>query len=97
MQYGDGGGKLFFQSFFARVAYNYDDRYLVYGTVRRDGNNKFQQKWGNFATIGAGWVVTSEDFFNVPAINFLKIRGSWGQLGNDGIKSFSRCAHLAGK
>ncbi|WP_228779969.1 SusC/RagA family TonB-linked outer membrane protein [Aquiflexum lacus] len=82
---GDGGGKLFFQSFFARVAYNYDDRYLVYGTVRRDGNNKFQQKWGNFATIGAGWVVSSENFFNVPAINFLKIRGSWGQLGDDGI------------
>lgn len=82
---GDGGEKLFFQSFFGRVAYNYDDRYLVYGTVRRDGNNKFQQKWGNFATIGAGWVISSEDFFNVPAINFLKIRGSWGQLGNDGI------------
>ena len=82
---GDGGAKLFFQSFFTRVAYNYDDRYLVYGTVRRDGNNKFQQKWGNFATIGAGWVISSEDFFNVPGIDFLKIRGSWGQLGNDGI------------
>lgn len=82
---GDGGERLFFQSFFARVAYNYDDRYLVYGTVRRDGNNKFQQQWGNFATIGAGWVISSEDFFNVPAISFLKLRGSWGQLGNDGI------------
>ncbi len=82
---GDGGERLFFQSFFARVAYNYNDRYLVYGTVRRDGNNKFQQQWGNFATIGAGWVISSEDFFNVPAISFLKIRGSWGQLGNDGI------------
>jgi TonB-linked SusC/RagA family outer membrane protein len=82
---GDGGGRLFFQSFFARVAYNYDDRYLLYGTVRRDGNNKFQQKWGNFATIGAGWVISSEKFFNVPAVNFLKLRGSWGQLGNDGI------------
>lgn len=82
---GDGGARLFFQSFFTRVAYNYDDRYLLYGTIRRDGNNKFQQKWGNFATIGAGWVVSSESFFNVSAINFLKLRGSWGQLGNDGI------------
>lgn len=82
---GDTGGKLFFQSYFARIAYNYDDRYLLYGTVRRDGNNKFQQKWGNFATIGAGWVVTEESFFNVPAIDFLKLRGSWGQLGNDAI------------
>jgi TonB-dependent starch-binding outer membrane protein SusC len=82
---GDAGERLFFQSFFTRVSYNYDDRYLLYGTFRRDGNNKFQQKWGNFATIGAGWVISSENFFNVPAINFLKLRGSWGQLGNDAI------------
>lgn len=77
---------LFFQSYFARVAYNYDDRYLFYGTFRRDGNNKFQKKWGNFATLGAGWVITEEDFFNVNGIDFLKFRGSWGQLGNDGIR-----------
>lgn len=88
---GDAGGdvlnsRLFFQSFFGRVAYNYDDRYLVYGTIRRDGNNKFQQKWGNFATFGAGWVISSESFFNVSGIDFLKLRGSWGQLGNDGIR-----------
>lgn len=82
---GDGGERLFFQSYFARIAYNFDDRYLLYGTIRRDGNNKFQQTWGNFATIGGGWIVSSEDFFNVPAINFLKLRGSWGQLGNDAI------------
>lgn len=72
-------------SFFARAAYNYDSRYLVYGTFRRDGNNKFQQRWGNFATIGLGWVPTEEEFFDVNGIDFLKIRGSWGQLGNDGI------------
>ena len=82
---GDGGGRLFFQSYFARVTYNYNDRYLLYGTIRRDGNNKFQRKWGNFATIGAGWVLSEEDFFNVPAIDFFKFRGSWGQMGNDGI------------
>jgi TonB-dependent starch-binding outer membrane protein SusC len=78
-------GKLLFQSYFARLAYNYDDRYLVYGTVRRDGNNKFQEKWGNFFTLGLGWVLSSEDFFNVNFIDFLKFRGSWGQMGNDGI------------
>jgi TonB-linked SusC/RagA family outer membrane protein len=88
---GDGGGntinsRLFFMSYFARLAYNFDDRYLVYGTFRRDGNNKFQNKWGNFATIGAGWVVSSEKFFNVKGIDFLKLRASWGQLGNDGIR-----------
>jgi TonB-linked SusC/RagA family outer membrane protein len=88
---GDGGGntinsRLFFMSYFARLAYNFDDKYLVYGTFRRDGNNKFQKKWGNFATIGAGWVLSSEDFFNVSGIDFLKLRASWGQLGNDGIR-----------
>jgi len=82
---GDSGERLFFQSYFARVSYNYDDRYLLYGTIRRDGNNKFQRQWGNFATIGAGWVLSQEDFFNVPAIDFLKFRGSWGQMGNDAI------------
>ncbi|SHM75654.1 TonB-linked outer membrane protein, SusC/RagA family [Cyclobacterium lianum] len=82
---GDGGSRLFFQSYFSRVAYNFDDRYLLYGTFRRDGNNKFQKKWGNFATFGAGWVLTEEAFFDVDAVNFLKLRGSWGQLGNDGI------------
>ncbi|MCC5927936.1 MAG: TonB-dependent receptor [Cyclobacteriaceae bacterium] len=82
---GDGGGALFFQSFFSRLAYNYDDRYLIYGTLRADGNNKFQQQWGTFATLGAGWVISSENFFNVNGIDFLKLRGSWGQLGNDAI------------
>ncbi|MEJ7644889.1 MAG: TonB-dependent receptor [Chryseolinea sp.] len=82
---GDIGGREFGVSYFGRVAYNYDDRYLLYGTFRRDGTNKFQQKWGNFLTFGAGWVISEEDFFKVPAINYLKLRGSWGQLGNDGI------------
>jgi TonB-linked SusC/RagA family outer membrane protein len=88
---GDAGGntlnaRLNFMSYFGRVAYNYDGRYLLYGTLRRDGNNKFQKKWGNFATIGAGWVLTEEDFFDVAGIDFLKLRGSWGQLGNDAIR-----------
>ncbi|MFD2035941.1 SusC/RagA family TonB-linked outer membrane protein [Belliella marina] len=82
---GDEGLRLNYLSFFGRVAYNYDDRYLLYATLRRDGNNKFQEKWGNFATFGAGWVLTSESFFNVRGIDFLKLRGSWGQLGNDAI------------
>lgn len=84
---GDFGSKIYGSSYFGRLAYNYDDRYLLYGTYRREGTNKFQKGdiWGNFFTIGGGWVVTEEDFFNVEAINFLKLRGSWGQLGNDGV------------
>ncbi len=82
---GDIGSREFGVSYFGRVAYNYDERYLLYGTFRRDGTNKFTQKWGNFLTFGAGWVISEESFFEVPAINYLKLRGSWGQLGNDGI------------
>ncbi|WP_262248687.1 SusC/RagA family TonB-linked outer membrane protein [Parapedobacter soli] len=84
----DGGtlnANLQFLSFFGRAAYNYDDRYLLYTTFRRDGNNKFQKTWGNFATVGAGWVLSQEEFFDVPGIDFLKFRASWGQLGNDAI------------
>ncbi|MFW6327131.1 MAG: SusC/RagA family TonB-linked outer membrane protein [Bacteroidota bacterium] len=82
---GDIGGKYFGTSYLARLSYNYDERYLLYGTFRRDGTNKFQAKWGNFFTIGAGWVITEESFFNISAIDYLKIRGSWGELGNDAI------------
>lgn len=83
--YGDFGSKLYGTSYFGRLAYNYNDRYLVYGTYRRDGTNKFQQKWGDFFTVGAGWVISEEDFFDASLVDFLKIRGGWGQLGNDGI------------
>lgn len=82
---GDKGEKLYGASYLGRLAYNYNDRYLLYATIRRDGTNKYQQKWGNFLTLGAGWVLTEESFFQVPAIDFLKLRGSWGQLGNDKV------------
>lgn len=84
---GDFGSREFGASYFGRIAYNYDDRYLLYSTFRRDGTNKFQQKWGNFFTIGGGWVVSEEDFFQVPSIDYLKLRGSWGELGNDGVQA----------
>lgn len=72
-------------SWFGRIAYNFDDRYLLYGTFRQDGSNKFQKKWARFPTVGAGWVLSEENFFNVGFINFLKFRGSWGRLGNDAV------------
>jgi len=84
-QIGDFGSSLFFMSYFGRISYNFDDRYLLYATYRADGNNKFQTKWNNFATVGGGWIVSGEPFFNLPAVSFLKLRGSWGELGNDGI------------
>lgn len=83
---GDIGGNLFGTSYLGRLSYNYDDRYLLYGTFRRDGTNKFQAKWGNFFTVGAGWILSEEAFFNVGFVDLLKLRGSWGELGNDAVQ-----------
>ncbi|MEM6522722.1 MAG: TonB-dependent receptor [Bacteroidota bacterium] len=81
------GDELFGISFFGRAAYNYKDKYLLYGTYRRDGTNRFAgfAKWGDFYTIGAGWVLTEENFFNVPGIDFFKLRAGYGEIGNEGI------------
>src|SRR5690606_6971912 len=58
------------------------------GTFRADGTNKYQEKWGYFPTIGAGWVISEESFFpENEVVNFLKLRGSWGKLGNDNVAS----------
>ncbi len=70
---------------FARVSYSYKNKYLLNGTIRRDGSSKFapENRWGTFGSVGAGWIVSSESFFdNIKAINFLKLRGAWGLTGN---------------
>lgn len=84
----DGGTRQYGISYFSRLSYNYKDRYLLYGTMRADGSSKYQQKWGYFPTIGAGWIISEEDFWKDNlVVNFLKIRASWGQLGNDKIQA----------
>ncbi len=84
---GDGGSRQYGMSYFGRVSYNFDHKYLLYGTFRADGSSKYQEKWGYFPTIGAGWVLSQEDFFNIGGIDYLKLRGSWGELGNDNIQA----------
>ncbi len=84
---GDNGSRFYGISYFGRVAYNYDNRYLLYGTYRADGSSKYQEKWGYFPTIGLGWVLSEESFFDVSAIDYLKLRASWGELGNDRIRA----------
>jgi len=66
------------------VAYNYGSKYLIKATVRRDGFSGFSKnnKTGIFPSIGVGWVVSEESFFKVPGIDYLKIRGSYGENGN---------------
>lgn len=81
----DDGTRQYGMSYFGRVAYNFKDKYLLYGTMRADGTSKYQEKWGYFPSVGAGWVVSEESFMNLPAINYLKLRGSWGRLGNSSV------------
>lgn len=84
---GDGGLRQYGLSYFGRIAYNFDNRYLLYGTMRADGSSKYQEKWGYFPTVGIGWVLSEEGFMQgTAAINFLKLRASWGRLGNDKIQ-----------
>lgn len=84
----DNGTRQYGISYFGRLSYNFDNKYLLYGTMRADGSSKYQQKWGYFPTIGAGWVVTEEDFMaDNKVFDYLKLRASWGQLGNDKIQA----------
>lgn len=80
------GDKYARQSFVGRVNYNYDSRYMLSASIRVDGSSKFKEKWGYFPTVGLGWVISQEQFMkNQELFSFLKLRGSWGILGNDNI------------
>lgn len=77
-------------SYFGRITYDYDGRYLLSATMRADGNSKYHYKWGYFPSIGLGWVATREDFMqNQKVFDFMKLRASWGQLGNDKVAASS--------
>lgn len=76
-------------SYFGRVNYSFKDRYLLNASVRADGASQFfggGELWGYFPSIGAGWVVTNEPFMKDQKIfSNLKLRGSWGKVGNAGV------------
>lgn len=73
-------------SFFGRLNYNYDNRYLLQATLRYDGSSKFAKdnRWGTFPSVALGWRISEEAFFPKDiVINNLKLRASWGRLGNE--------------
>lgn len=75
-------------SYFGRLQYKLNNKYLVTATLRRDGSSKFQdgQKWGNFPSFGLGWIISKESFLaDSKFINLLKLRGGWGKLGNQNV------------
>ena len=80
-------------SLFARASYNYDERYMVQATIRRDGSSRFgsNYKYGTFPSFSLGWNVMNEAFMKDTRdwLNNLKIRASWGKNGNDNIGDFA--------
>ncbi len=85
-QVDDDGTRGYGLSYFGRVTYNFRDKYLLYGTMRADGTSKYQEKWGYFPSVGAGWVLSEEEFItDAQGVDFLKLRAGWGRLGNDKI------------
>ncbi len=83
-------------SYFFRGTYGYDNKYLATVTFRADGSSKYQDKWGYFPSVGLGWIMSAEDFMRDQKVfNYLKVRASWGQLGNDNIPSNS--TYILGK
>jgi len=77
------------QSFFSRLNYQYQDKYLVTATVRADGSSKFgsNNKYGIFPSFSLGWRLSEEPFLKNSSISNLKLRGGWGQTGNQEIPS----------
>lgn len=89
-QYNSGSaGHNAYRSVFGRVMYSWADRYMLQANIRSDGSSRFADghRWGTFPSVSAGWVISEEPWFNKNVINYLKLRGSIGQLGNERIGS----------
>ena len=82
------------QSYFARLKYNFNERYLIESTIRYDGSSRFpkNKKFGVFPSVAAGWRLSEETFFkdneSLQWISNLKMKASWGRLGNQNIGNY---------
>ena len=86
----DGATRYNGVSFFARGTYNFAEKYLATVTLRADGSSKYQEKWGIFPSVGLGWNISDEDFMKDQKVfDYLKLRASWGMLGNDNVPANS--------
>lgn len=82
-------------SYFTRLNYSFDDRYMLMFTFRADGSSKYNDKWGYFPSVGAAWTITNEEFMaDQKAFDYLKLRASWGKLGNDKIAASAGFANV---
>lgn len=90
-QINGNSGEWAIQSLFGRVNYNYKEKYLLEGVFRYDGTSRISKdyRWGFFPSFSAGWDISKEKFMEPASwLNQLKIRGSWGQIGNQNIGLF---------
>ena len=88
-----------FLSYFARVNYKFNEKYLIGLSARTDASSRFgiDNRYGFFPAVSAGWILTEENFLkNIEAISFLKIRGSWGLTGNAEIANFGHLGLFSG-
>ena len=84
-------------SYFGRIGYNYKEKYMFNATFRADGSSKFAtgNRWGYFPSLSAGWVITNESFMSdATFIDMLKLRASWGQVGNQNVDDFQYAATI---
>ncbi|MEL6192591.1 MAG: SusC/RagA family TonB-linked outer membrane protein, partial [Bacteroidota bacterium] len=91
----NGSTKWALESVFGRVEYDFGGRYSLSASLRRDGSSRFgaNTKYGDFASVSAGWTISSESFFPEDGIiSFAKLRASWGQTGNNQIGNFGSVA-----
>lgn len=84
-------------SYIGRINYAFADKYLFQANLRVDGSSRFgaNNRWGTFPSFSAGWRIAQENFMqNIPVISDLKLRGSWGKLGNDQVGLYPFAASL---
>lgn len=78
------------EGYFARLQYDLNEKYFFSGSYRRDASSRFHpdNRWGNFWSAGAAWIISKEDFFNADWVDMLKIKASYGSQGNDNIGNY---------
>ena len=91
----DNGGNSYItdyntEGFFGRIMYDYDGRYHLSASYRRDASSRFHpdNRWGNFWSAGLAWVISKEDFFNASWVDLFKFKASYGEQGNDQIGDY---------
>ncbi|MBM1105805.1 TonB-dependent receptor [Aurantibacter crassamenti] len=84
-------------SFLGRLNYNFDQRYIFAASMRRDASSRFgaNNRWGWFPSLAAGWNIAKESFLEDSSFSTLKLRGSWGVVGNDRIRDYAYTSSLS--